>query len=206
MKRKYNLIKKALIVVFTVSSGILIISSINSMKKSEDFKKNNDISSSILNNADFILGLKKVPQLEYAVGDSVINIHSEDNLYKTFEKNNKYEIFIDKKSEEINSVHYMSNIKSITDNDVKYLKNIYNLAFSSISSYMFDKTMDTVKFMCGNDYIANKNTSIVKNGSISESIIIGKTSEIKITITYTYNGSRNEPESIDIGILKGNKW
>ena len=206
MKERYSLIKKALIVVLVVSSGIFLASSITSMKKNEDFKKNNDISSSILNNADFILRLKKVPQLEYAVGDLVKNVHPEDDLYRTFEKNNKYEIFIDKKSEEINSVHYTSNIKSITDNDIKYLKNIYNLAFSSISSYMFDKTMDTVKFMCSNDYIANKNTSIVKNSSLSESVIIGKTSEIKITIAYVYNGSRNEPESIDIAILKGNKW
>lgn len=206
MKTKYNLIRKTLIIVFVVSSSTLLISSINSMIKSEAFKKKNDISGSILNSSDFTLGLKKVPQLEYAVGDSVVNIHSEDNYYKTFEKNNKYEIFIDKKSEEINSMHYTSNVKSISDNDIKYLKNIYNLSFSNISSYMFDKTIDTIKVMCGSDYIANKNTSIAKNGAISESIIIGKTSEVKITITYSYNGSRNEPEAIDIAILKGNKW
>lgn len=206
MKTKYNLIRKTLIIVFVVSSSTLLISSINSMIKSEAFKKKNDISESILNSSDFTLGLKKVPQLEYAVVDSVVNIHSEDNYYKTFEKNNKYEIFIDKKSEEINSMHYTSNVKSISDNDIKYLKNIYNLSFSSISSYMFDKTIDTIKVMCGSDYIANKNTSIAKNGAISESIIIGKTSEVKITITYSYNGSRNEPEAIDIAILKGNKW
>lgn len=94
----------------------------------------------------------------------------------------------------------------MTEEDKKYLKNIYNLAFSNMSNYMLEKTNNTIEHMCESSYISSNNSRIVKSGTISESIIIGKTSEIKITVSYCYNGSKYEPDIIDIAILKGNKW
>ena len=200
-----NVIKISLLALFAILL-LLVINFLGDVKKSEDFRKDNDISLGILNGSDFILGLKSIPQLEYSVGDSTVNINKEDDFYKTFENNPKYEIFIDKKSEEINSLHYTSKITNITEQDIKYLKNIYNLTFSNMSNYMIEKTTNTIGHMSESAYISNNNSSIVKNGYISESILIGKTSEIKITIYYYYNGSKYEPDNIDIAILKGNKW
>ena len=205
-----NLIKVGLysLIVFLI---LITTKTIVDMKKNENFRKDNEISASILNNSDFILGLKSISQLEYAVMDTTVNINEDDDYYKTFENNKKYEIFIDKKSGEINSLHYTVNLNdennlSNTNKDDKYIKNIYNLTFSNMSSYMMEKTKNTIEHMCDSSYIANKNSSILKNSSLSESILIGKTSEIKVTVSYHYNGSKDEPEIIDIAILKGNKW
>ena len=206
MEKKHKTIIKISVLVLFILYLTFVIKSITDMKRSEDFRKNNDVSIGILNNSDFILGLKSIPQLEYSVGDTTVNINEEDDFYKTFENNSKYEIFIDKKSEEINSLHYTSKVDSMNEEDKKYLKNIYNLTFSNMSSYMLEKTNNTIEHMCESSYISNNNSSIVKNGTISESIIIGKTSEIKITVSYYYNGSKYEPDIIDIAILKGNKW
>lgn len=201
--KKSTLILISILVIIFIS---LPVKTILDMQKNEDFRKNNEISVSILNSSDFILGLKSVSQLEYSVGDTAVNINEDDNYYKTFENNKKYEIFIDKKSGEINSLHYTTDINDISETDNKYIKSIYNLTFSNMSSYMMEKTKDTIEHMFENGYISNNNSSIVKNTSLSESILIGKTSEIKITVSYNYNGSKYEPKIIDIAILKGNKW
>lgn len=204
-KKRKAMIKISILILFILYLT-LVIKSIADIKRSENFRKNNDVSIGILNNSDFVLGLKSIPQLEYSVGDIVININAEDDFYKTFKNNSKYEIFIDKKSKEINSLHYISKVNSMTEEDKKYLKNIYNLAFSNMSNYMLEKTNNTIEHMCESSYISSNNSRIVKSGTISESIIIGKTSEIKITVSYCYNGSKYEPDIIDIAILKGNKW
>lgn len=165
-----------------------------------------EMSSQIINTIDFTLGLKKVAQLEYAVGDKVINVNEGYDLYKTFEQNSKYEIFIDKKSEEINSLHYVSNVNDINENDMKYLKNIYSLSFANMSNSLFEKTKDILNIMCSEEYLSGKTSSILKNNFITEVITIGKTSEIKITVLYNAKGMKVEPLSVDIAILKGNKW
>ena len=198
--------KKTLKIMFVISS-ILLMSSVGyNIYKNEKIIHKNDTTSNIINTTDFILGLKKVAQLEYAVGDVLINVNAEDNFYKTFEQNSKYEIFIDKKSEDITSLHYMSNIKNVDEADIKYLKSIYNLSFSNMSSYLFDKTIEIIEMMRSNEYISTKGSAIQKNNSVSEVISIGKTSEIKVTMMYSNKSIKNEPVSIDIAILKGNKW
>lgn len=206
LNKDYNNVIKVGLYSLIVFLILVTTKTIVDMKENENFRKDNEISASILNNSDFILGLKSISQLEYAVMDTIININEDDDYYKTFENNKNYEIFIDKKSGEINSLHYTINLNDINKNDDKYIKNIYNLTFSNMSSYMMEKTKNTIEHMCDSSYIANKNTSILKNSALSESILIGKTSEIKVTVSYHYNGSKYEPEIIDIGILKGNKW
>ena len=181
------------------------ISSFN-IYKSKNIKIKDDSSIHVVNTTDFVLGLNKIAQLEYAVGDKTTNINEEDNFYKTFEKNNKYEIFIDRKSEDINSLHYVSDANDINDTDMKYLKNIYNLSFSNMSNSLFEKTKDTLSLMCSGEYLSSKTASILKNNTMTEVISIGKTSEIKITVIYNNKGAKTEPLFVDIAILKGNKW
>ena len=198
--------KKILKRAVVVSSVVLIGTIGYNIHKNEKVTHKNDTTSNIINTTDFILGLKKIAQLEYAVGDVLINVNAEDNFYKTFEQNSKYEIFIDKKSEDITSLHYTSNLENIDEADMKYLKNIYNLSFSNMSSYLFDKTIEIIEMMRSNEYISTKGSAIQKNNSVSEVISIGKTSEIKVTMMYSNKSIKNEPVSIDIAILKGNKW
>jgi hypothetical protein len=201
-KIKFAVVALSIISIITFSDY-----AIREVIKKQSQDKEDVLVSEMLNSTDFILDLKKAPQLEYVVGDSLINIHEDNEYYKTFENNNKFEIFIDKKSEEISSIHFIYDVNDTNEEDMKYLKAIFNLSFSNVSNYMLEKTNSTIENMSSSDYISKKSSAISKNGNVSESIIIGKTSEIKITAFYTQNESnKNEVESIDIAILKGNKW
>jgi hypothetical protein len=199
---KYVVVALSLIAIITLSD--YAIKKIVKMKSTSD---EDIIATEMLSSTDFILGLKKTPQLEYVVGDTLINIDDSNEYYKTFENNRKYEVFINKNTEEISSLHFTSNVDDMNEEDIKYLKIIYNLSFSNLSSYMLEKTNSLIETMGSSEYISKKSTVISKNSSITETIPIGKTSEIKITAFYIQNElGKNEIESIDVSILKGNKW
>lgn len=192
--------------IVVISTVVFLSTTGYNFYRNKKIAQKTDTSSTVINTTDFILGLNKIPQLEYAAGDNLVNIKEGDDFYKTFEQNNKFEIFIDKKSEKINSLHYTSSVTDVNELDLKYLKNIYNLSFSNMSTYLFDKTIEIMDMMCGNEYISSKATIISKNNTISESIPIGKTSEIKINVMYITKGNKNKPITVDVAILKGNKW
>lgn len=199
--------KYALTVGAVLTSSIAILTTVAlNMRENDVFYNSNNSINNILNNSDFVFGLKKIAQLEYAVGDTAVNVNQEDDTYKTFENNKNFEIFINKKSGEISSLHYTSSIENFIKSDNKHLKNVYNLTFLSISSYLFEKTSELINMMCSDSYISNKSALISKNGFISESIPLGKTSEIKITVIYNTDDFKNTAESVDIAILKGNKY
>lgn len=198
--------KKFLIRMFVISSVVTASVCGYNFYRDKKIAQKTETSSSIMSATDFILGLNKIPQLEYAAGDNAVNVIEDDDFYKTFENNNKFEIFIDKKSEKINSLHYVSSVDDVNDTDTQYLKNVYNLSFSNMSTYLFDKTIEIMDMMCTADYISSKSAVISKNNTVSEVISVGKTSEIKVSVLYANKGAKIKPVSVDIGILKGNKW
>ena len=61
--------------LFLVKNNITEKTFIVSVNGTEPFLR----ISNIINTTDFILGLKKIAQLEYAVGDVLINVNAEDN-------------------------------------------------------------------------------------------------------------------------------
>lgn len=161
----------------------------------------------VLDSTNFTLKFKKIYELEYAVGDSVIDIKKNTPNQKTLKHNNKFEIYLNEKNKEINSIHFFSLSDNINEKDISNLKGIYNFTFSSLSTYFYDKTIETLKMMCSKDYVSTKSGSLSSDNYIlSESIHIGKTSEIRITVNYKSDSSKNKAQSVDIAILKGNKW
>ena len=144
-----------------------------------------------------------IQEIDYNNDEYELYIVKNNGTNIKYIKNPKKNIQIEAVKNTQFAVRYIENIDEA---DMKYLKNIYNLSFSNMSSYLFDKTIEIIEMMRSNEYISTKGSAIQKNNSVSEVISIGKTSEIKVTMMYSNKSIKNEPVSIDIAILKGNKW
>lgn len=157
----------------------------------------------LVNETNFKLEFKSLKDLEYIVQDITIPV-GEDYSRQTFKNNSKFNIYSNE-NKNIASIHYLSELNDINLSDKEYLKKIYNFVFLNISTFMYEKTLESIEEVQSDAYITTNKYSIESQGFTSKSIPIGETSEIKITTYYNINNGNISAYKINISILKGNK-
>lgn len=192
-----------------ISSAIMLIGYCGyTSSQDTPFDSNSNMSSvtveDLIKETNFKLEFKNLNELEYSLQDSAIEKNS--STLKTFSKNSKFSVLTNSNNLKIHSISYTSNIDEINENDLEYLKTIYNFVFDSLSNFMFDKTTDILENAKDTNYINNNKSSILENGYTCESISLSKTSEIKITIYYSTKNNKSVAYKVSLDILQGNKW
>lgn len=168
---------------------------------------NNSYSTTIedlIEETNFKLEFKSLNELEYTMQDLTIDIKNT-GFNKSFSNNNKFDILIND-SGKISSISYISEISDINENDMEYLQKIYNFVFENLSSFIFDKTKETLKKIQSPEYINSNKNFISENGYLIESINLSRTSEIKITTYYESKQDQLSAYKVSLDILQGNKW
>lgn len=158
----------------------------------------------LIKETNFKLEFKNLNELEYTVQDSTIDI-KKTGINKSFKNNNKFDILINDTGK-ISSINYTSDLADMNSSDIEYLKKIYNFVFSSISSFMFEKTTETLQKVQSEEYINLNKSLISEKGYLYESIALSKTSELKFTIYYENKQDNLVAYKVSIDILQGNKW
>ena len=166
----------------------------------------NDTSTieDLIKDTNFKLDFKNLNELEFTVQDSIIDINNNE-LKKTFSKNNKFNITINENSK-ISSISFLTNLNELDNIDIEYLQKIYNFIFGSISQYMFEQTEDMMQNVQSTSYISSNKNTISNNGYTVESINLNHTSELKFTTYYKKVDNELKAYKINLDILKGNKW
>lgn len=158
----------------------------------------------LIEETNFKLEFKNLNELEYTIQDLTIDIKNT-GFNKSFSNNNKFDILIND-SGKISSISYISDISDINESDIEYLQKIYNFVFNNLSSFIFDKTKETVEKVQSPLYISSNKSTILEKGYTTESISLSRTSEIKITTYYETKQNKFSAYKISIDILQGNKW
>ena len=158
----------------------------------------------LIKETNFKLEFKNLNELEYTVQDSTIDIKNT-GVNKSFSNNNKFDILINDTGK-ISSISYTSDLSDMNSIDVDYLKKIYNFVFDSISSFMFEKTTETLQKVQSEEYINLNKSLISEKGYIYESISLSKTSELKFTVYYENKQDNLVAYKVSLDILQGNKW
>lgn len=171
-------------------------------------KTHNDIHSTtiedLIEETNFKLEFKSLNELEYTMQDSTIDIKNT-GFNKSFLNNNNFDILINDMGK-ISSISYISEISNMNENDIEYLQKIYNFVFENLSSFIFDKTKETLEKVQSSDYINSNKYTISAKGYTIESINLSRTSEIKITTYYETKQDSFSAYKISLEILQGNKW
>lgn len=158
----------------------------------------------LIKETNFKLEFKNLNELEYTVQDSTVDIKNT-GINKSFKNNNKFDILINDTGK-ISSINYTSDLSDMNSSDIEYLKKIYNFVFGSISSFMFEKTTETLQKIQSEEYISLNKSLISEKGYIHESISLSKTSELKFTIYYESKQDSFVAYKVSLDILQGNKW
>lgn len=194
--------------VLTTGMALVVCTSIYiATKHTPDKIYNNSYSTTIedlIEETNFKLEFKSLNELEYTMQDLTIDIKNT-GFNKSFSNNNKFDILINENGK-ISSISYISDISDMNENDMEYLQKIYNFVFENLSSFIFDKTKETLEKVQSPDYVSFNRSSISEKGYTIESINLSKTSEIKITTYYETKQNKFSAYKISLDILQGNKW
>lgn len=198
--KKNKIIK---LVILGSVTGCLFIG-INQFNQRNDTVTETLTIEDLVKETNFKMELKNLNELEYTVQDSTSNIKDSEHN-KTFSSNNKFDIRINE-SGKVLSINYTGNLNELNSDDIEYLKKVYNFSFGEISTFILDETNKIIPKFHSEEYITNNKTQIINEGYTTESIILGKTSELKFTIYYENIHIQPKPYKISIDILQGNRW